>query len=105
MTNLSSKETKVHLTSGLTVRSLILSAILIMAGNYWLKYTGLITHSGNYAESVPPIPAVAGLMLLVAFNPFLRRFIKKASLSVAEIIVVYNMVAIAILIPSAGAGL
>ena len=102
MTGASSKEAKIHLASGLTMRSLILSAVFIMAGNYWLKYTGLIAHSGNFAESVPPIPAVAGLMLMVALNPLLKRFIKKASLSTAEVIVVYNMVAIAISMSSIG---
>jgi hypothetical protein len=102
MTDASPKESQIRLASGLTVRSLILSSLFILLGNYWLKYTGLITHSGNYAESVPPIPAVAGLILIVAFNPLLRRFIRKLSLSGAEIIVVYNMVTIAISMSSIG---
>jgi len=98
----SSEKMETHLASGLTVRSLILSIGFILIGNYWLKYTGLIAHSGNYAESVPPIPAVAGLILMVAFNPLLKRLIKKASLSSAEIIVVYNLVIIAVSMSSIG---
>ena len=89
-------------TSGLTVRALILSLIFIWIGNYWLKYTGLITHSGNFAESVPPIPAVAALIFMVAINPLLLRFVKVLSLSQAEIIVVYSTVAIAISMSSIG---
>jgi hypothetical protein len=90
------------LASGLTSRALILSLIFIAIGNYWLKYTGLITHSGNFAESVPPIPAVAALIVMVAVNPALQRFVKFLSLSQAEIIVVYSMVAIAISMSSIG---
>ncbi|MFC1718781.1 DUF6785 family protein [Candidatus Poribacteria bacterium] len=96
------KEAKIHLASGLTVRSLILSVVFVLLGNYWLKYTGLIAHSGNFAESVPPIPAVAGLILMVAFNPLLRRLIRKISLSAAEVIVTYNLVTIAVSMSSIG---
>lgn len=95
-----SRQTGKHLTSGLTARSLILSIVFILIGNYWLKYTGLITHSGNYAESVPPIPALAGLIVMVAINPFLRKF--RISLSWPEIMVTYNLVAIAISMSSIG---
>ena len=102
MANTSSKETKINLASGLTVRSLILSVVFVLGGNYWIKYTGLITHSGNFAESVPPIPAVAALILMVALNPLLKRFIRKLSLSAAEIIVIYNVVIIAISMSSIG---
>jgi len=102
MTGTLSKESEIRLASGLTVRSLILSTCFVLLGNYWLKYTGLIAHSGNFAESVPPIPAVAGLILMVAFNPLLKRFIRKVSLSAAEIIVVYNLVTIAVSMSSIG---
>jgi len=91
-----------QLASGLTIRALILSLIFIGIGNYWLRYTGLIAHSGNFAESVPPIPAVAALVLMVALNPLLRRFVKFLSLSQAEIIVVCSIVAIAISMSSIG---
>lgn len=102
MSDTSSKETKINLASGLTVRSLILSVIFIFLGNYWLKYTGLISHSGNFAESVPPIPAVAGLIIMVVLNPILKRIFRKLALSAAEIMVVYTMVTIAISMSSIG---
>ena len=97
-----SRDSEIRLASGLTVRSLLLSIVFILIGNYWIKYTGLITHSGNFAESVPPIPAVAALILVVAINPLIRKAVRKLSLSGAEIIVVYNMVTIAISMSSIG---
>ena len=51
MTDTLSKESEIRLASGLTVRSLMLSVVFVLLGNYWLKYTGLIAHSGNLAES------------------------------------------------------
>ncbi len=102
MTDTSSQEAKINLASGLTIRSMILSVGFVIGGSYWIKYTGLITHSGNFAESVPPIPAVAALILMVVFNPFLKRLIRKISLSAAEIMVTYNIVTIAISMSSIG---
>jgi len=96
------KESEINLTSGLTLRALILAIGFIFIGNFWLQKTGLITHSGNFAESVPPIPAVAALILMVAINPFLSRFAKFLSLSKGEIIVVYSLVTIAISMSSIG---
>lgn len=107
MKNLNSKnnlntEAEINLTSGLTVRAFILATGFILMGNFWLQKTGLLTHSGNFAESVPPIPAVAGLILMVAINPLLKRFLKILSLSKGEIIVVYSLVTIAISMSSIG---
>jgi len=96
------KESDAQLVSGLTLRSFILSIGFIIIGNFWLQLTGLITHSGNFAESVPPIPAVAALIFMVAVNPILKRFVKWFSLSQAEMIVVYSFVAIAVSMSSIG---
>ena len=85
-----SKQFSGKLVSGLTIRSTVLSLIFIWIGNYWLTHTGLITHSTQIGESVPPIPAVAALIFLVAVNPILRRFANFLSLSQAEIIVIYS---------------
>ncbi len=93
---------EINLTSGLTIRAFILAIGFIVVGNFWLQQTGLITHSGNFAESVPPIPAVAGLILMVAINPLLKRISKFLSLSKGEIIVVYCLVTIAISMSSIG---
>ncbi len=97
-----SKQFPEKLVSGLTIRSTALSLIFIWIGNYWLIHTGLITHSTQIGESVPPIPAVAALIFLVAVNPILRRFANFLSLSQAEIIVIYSTVAIAISMSSIG---
>ena len=97
-----SKEIPEKLVSGLTIRSAALSLIFIWIGNYWLTHTGLITHSTQIGESVPPIPAVAALICLVVVNPILRRFASFLSLSQAEIIVIYSTVAIAISMSSIG---
>jgi hypothetical protein len=87
---------------GLTVRSFLLVIALTYLGNEWLRYTGLIKHSGNFAESVPPIPAVASLLVLVLVNPFLQRWMKRLALSQAEVLTTYCMTAIAISMSSVG---
>ena len=87
---------------GLTVRSFLLVVGLTYLGNEWLRHTGLIKHSGNFAESVPPIPAVASLLVLVLVNPFLQRWMKRLALSQAELLTTYCMTAIAISMSSVG---
>ncbi len=91
-----------RLSPGLTLRSFVLAVVFIVLGNIWLRYTGLIAHSGNFAESVPPIPAVAALLVMAIFNPFLRRWARRLALSQAEMITIYSMVAIAISMSSVG---
>ena len=97
-----SKEVPEKLVSGLTIRSAVLSLIFIWIGNYWLTHTGLITHSTQIGESVPPIPAVAALICLVVVNPIFRRFASFLSLSQAEIIVIYSTISIVISMSSVG---
>jgi len=96
------KQSPEKLASGLTLRALVLSLIFIWIGNYWIKHSGLISHAVQIGESVPPIPAVAALIFMVAINPLLRRFVKFLSLSQGEIIVVYSMVAISVSMSSIG---
>lgn len=88
--------------SSLRLRVFILAVAFTFIGNIWLRYTGLITHSGNFAESVPPIPAVAALLLLVSINPFLHRWLRPLALSDGEVLTVYTMVAISVSMSSVG---
>ena len=91
-----------ELAQGLTVRSTLLSLLLVWVSNIWLAHSGLITHATQIGESAPPIPAVATIILIVAINPILRFLKPSFALSRAEIIVIYTVVAIAISMSSVG---
>ena len=93
---------KKKLAQGLTVRSTLLSLLLVWVSNIWLAHSGLITHATQIGESAPPIPAVATIILIVAINPILRFLKPSFALSRAEIIVIYSVVAIAISMSSVG---
>ena len=93
---------KKDLAPGLTVRSTLLSLIFVWVSNIWLAHSGLITHATQIGESVPPIPAVAAIILIVAINPLLRFLNPSFVLSRAETLVIYSVVAIAISMPSVG---
>ena len=86
---------KKDLAPGLTVRSTLLSLVFVWVSNIWLAHSGLITHATQIGESVPPIPAVAAIILIVAINPLLRFLNPSFVLSRAETLIIYS-VAIAI---------
>lgn len=93
---------KKDLAPGLTARSTLLSLVFVWVSNIWLAHSGLITHATQIGESVPPIPAVAAIILIVAINPLLRFLNPSFVLSRAETLVIYSVVAIAISMSSVG---
>ena len=90
------------LAVGLTTRSTLLSILIVWISNIWVAHSGLIVHATQIGESVPPIPAVATIIIIVAINPFLRLLNPSFALSRAEIIVIYTVVAISISMSSVG---
>ena len=70
----------------LTWRALILSIGFCVIASYWIEWSEVVTFFCQITESVPPIPAVAVIVLLVLVNPFLRRIWSRLSLRRGEIL-------------------
>lgn len=81
---------------------------------YWIRQSEIIILACQITEAVPPIPAVATLLVLLLINPLLRRLRLFRALSSGEIALVYVFLTIAttmfgcsimrLLIASLGAG-
>jgi hypothetical protein len=84
---------------GLTLRSLLIAIGLLIAANVWTKYAAIITLSSQVAMSVPPIPALIGLILLLAVRPLggLLRFSRR------ELLFVYVFLTLSVALTSGGA--
>ncbi len=89
---------------GVTARSLILAIILCYIASFWINQTEVITHFCQITEAVPPIPAVAMLLVLVLLNPLVRRLSKRLSLDRREIIMVYVFLTVATTVTGCGIG-
>ena len=84
---------------GLTLRSMIIAVVLLIAANVWTKYAALVTLSSQVAMSVPPIPALMGLILLLAVRPIGAAF----RLSRRELLFVYVFLTLSVALTSGGA--
>jgi len=93
---------KAEVAHGLSARALILSAALLAGSLYWIRQAELVSQPCQITESVPPIPAVAGLILLAIIAPLLRRVPAFMRLSRADILIVYAFLTIATPMASVG---
>jgi len=81
---------------GLTVRAVILAAIFTFLAAKWVQISELIVGGSLVSESVPPIPAVAVLILLAVAIPVLRKIMGKWALTHSEGMVIYAIVAVGV---------
>lgn len=79
----------------LTLRSLLLAMLFGALGCWWVMQTSVIHYSAHVGGSVPPIPAIATLLLLALVNPLFRRW----GLNRSETLFIYTFVAIAVIVP------
>lgn len=86
----------------LGARVLLLSTLFIFLGAFWGVHSSLITHAGNIAVAVPPIPAVATLALLLAVGPVLRRVTPALVPSPSEMLLLYAMTCVGVQMCSVG---
>jgi len=75
--------------AGVTWRALIIATIATVLASYWIDKTEVIMLFTQITESVPPIPAVGFLVLLVLLAPLMKRVSRYLTLSRREIIAVY----------------
>jgi len=77
-----------------TFRALIIAIGLSIIAALWSRQAEILVVAAQVSESVPPIPALASLILLLALNPLLKKFGPRYGLSRADQIVIYCFVTI-----------
>ncbi len=80
---------------GVTWRAAIVAVAFTVLCSHWIDQAEVVTLFCQITESVPAIPAVAILVLLVVFSPLAKRIHKRLGFDRREMIAIYIFVAIA----------
>jgi len=80
---------------GLTIRALVVAVLLTILAGMWVRQSEIVALATQVSESVPAIPGLAALVLLVALNVVLVRIRKSFAFTRAEILVVFLFVTVA----------
>jgi len=86
----------------LTWRSTVIGLGLVFLSVLWIRQVELIRFTCQITESIPPIPALAALLLFAVLNPFLRRLGPRFCLSRAELGVLFVLVGIGSVMSAVG---
>jgi hypothetical protein len=89
---------------GLTLRAALAAVILLVVGNLWIAQAELFTVTCQVSMSIPPIPALAGLLFLLAVRSALSRFGACFAFSRQELLVIYVFLSLGLAL-AAGAAL
>jgi len=87
----------------LTLRAAAVGIALLAVGNLWVMQAELITVSCQVSMSVPPIPALMGLIFLLMCRPLLGRIVRTLSLRRGELLLIYGFLALGMALASGGA--
>jgi len=87
-THVRSDQTRVEQLAGFSWRAMIVAVVATVIASYWIDQAEVIQLFTQITESVPPIPAVAFLVLLVLLAPLLRRVSRWVTLTRREIVTV-----------------
>ncbi len=87
----------------LTVRAFIIALALLVAANIWMKFAALLTVSAQITMSVPPIPALMGLVVLLGLGSLLRKLSPRLALSRSELLIIYVFLTLSVALTSGGA--
>lgn len=77
---------------GITPRSVTISLAVVFLCVFWIRQAELLSFTCQITESVPPIPALAVLLLYAAVVPLLRRVAPRWVLTRAELGVIFVFV-------------
>ena len=80
--------------SRITLRSLVIAIVFSALAALWVRQAEIVVVAAQVSEAVPPIPALAALIVLLALNPVLKKVGPRFGLSRAEQIVIYSFVTI-----------
>ena len=89
-------------TSGVTVRSIAIAAILIALGTVWTCLVEFVYHIGNMAEVVPAPSALVVFVALMLLMVPLRAISQRWGLSSRELAVIFMMCMVALPMTSQG---
>lgn len=87
---------------GLTLRAAFISLALFVVSLIWMRQAGLIALAAQIGESVPVIPAIGAVLILVALAPLLRKLPRPFHMPEHQILLVYSFLVIAVSMPSVG---
>ena len=80
----------------LTPKVLVLAILCVYLCSFWVNQAEVVVLTCQITESVPALPGVAVLIVLVLVNPWLRKFRSGLGLRHAELLAIYTFVVIAI---------
>ena len=86
------EKTKPSLDPGLTGRSLLIAVVLTLLAGLWIRQSEIVALATQVSESIPAIPGLAALVLLLPLNALLKRIPGARPLSRAEILVIFLFV-------------
>src|SRR5579862_2550779 len=87
---------------GLTVRSLAVAVALALLAGLWIRQAEIVALATQVSESVPAIPGLAALVLLLIVNAVIRRIRREAAFTRAEILTVFLFVTVSATIMGIG---
>ncbi|MFP3903669.1 MAG: DUF6785 family protein, partial [Armatimonadota bacterium] len=87
----------------ITLRAFLIAVGLLVLANLWMKYAALITVSAQVTMSVPPIPALIGLVALLGLRVALRPVSRWFDLSRREMLFIYAFLTLSVALTSGGA--
>lgn len=79
---------------GLTGRSLLVAVVLTVLAGLWVRQSEIVVLATQISESVPAIPGLAALVLLLLVNVLLRRLPRVRPFSRGELAVIFLFVTI-----------
>jgi len=78
------------------VLTIVLCILFSAVGAYWLKWATFPQLTSQLCEAIPPIPAIATLIFLVALRALLGLFAPRLRMSRQQIITIYTFVGISV---------
>ncbi len=83
-----------HIATGLSRRAIAVSILFAVLSALWIRQSEVMVLATQVSESVPAIPALAALALLLTANQIMRITHRGMPFSTAEIVVIFLFVAV-----------
>ncbi|PIU66585.1 MAG: hypothetical protein COS85_04295 [Armatimonadetes bacterium CG07_land_8_20_14_0_80_59_28] len=87
-----------------TLRALVIGLLLSLLFGAWVRQSEIVACATQITESVPAIPGIAALILLILLNPILARLGLIRPLSRGEILTIFLFVTVSLSMAGCGTG-